>query len=405
FPLYAQMLIVLAIGLQLTVVALVSVFTARRLHRSRSLLRRQNLELESRGQERTAELVAANRRLSEENAERKRAEQALRQSETRYALATEAARVGVWDWDLTTGRIYIDPLVKTFFGYGPDELTNLSDEWAGRIVHPDDRGRLMDLALAVQQGETNEYNIEYRMLDKKGGRHWVMTRGTVHRDANGRAIRIVGSTIDIDELKNIEEQLKTSEQKFAAAFKSSPAIVSLSSLDEGRFLDVNKNFLKVLGYTREEVIGRTSAELAIWAHPGDRQRVLAAMTEGEVRDIEVQIRTKSGDVRDFSWSAGIVQMEGGQALLTSAVDVTDRKRTQRERDRLIVELQEALERVKTLRGLIPICAQCKKIRDDQGYWHQVETYVRDHSEAEFSHGICPDCMTKLYPEHRNDGPD
>jgi hypothetical protein len=63
------------------------------------------------------------------------------------------------------------------------------------------------------------------------------------------------------------------------------------------------------------------------------------------------------------------------------------------------ELQEALENIKTLKGMIPICASCKKIRDDEGYWQDVAVYVRDHSEAEFSHGICPDCMAKLYPEY------
>ena len=62
------------------------------------------------------------------------------------------------------------------------------------------------------------------------------------------------------------------------------------------------------------------------------------------------------------------------------------------------ELQEALAKVRTLRGLLPICASCKKIRNDQGYWQQVEVYVRDHSEAEFSHCLCPDCARKLYPE-------
>jgi DNA-binding response OmpR family regulator len=64
----------------------------------------------------------------------------------------------------------------------------------------------------------------------------------------------------------------------------------------------------------------------------------------------------------------------------------------------VEELSQALDQVKTLRGIVPICANCKKIRDDTGYWNQVEVYVRDHTEAEFSHGICPDCMKKLYPE-------
>jgi predicted hydrocarbon binding protein len=76
----------------------------------------------------------------------------------------------------------------------------------------------------------------------------------------------------------------------------------------------------------------------------------------------------------------------------------DRKRREEERDRLIQELQAALARIKTLRGLVPICSGCKKVRDDDGYWHQVEAYLARHSEAEFSHGLCPECRTKLYGE-------
>ncbi len=70
----------------------------------------------------------------------------------------------------------------------------------------------------------------------------------------------------------------------------------------------------------------------------------------------------------------------------------------RNQETLIAELKEALSQVKTLRGFLPICASCKKIRDDQGYWHQIETYIRDHSEADFSHGICMDCARRLYPD-------
>jgi phosphoserine phosphatase RsbU/P len=65
----------------------------------------------------------------------------------------------------------------------------------------------------------------------------------------------------------------------------------------------------------------------------------------------------------------------------------------------IEELRQAFDQIKTLRGIVPICASCKQIRDDRGYWNQVEVYVRDHTEAQFSHGICPDCMKKLYPEY------
>jgi len=75
----------------------------------------------------------------------------------------------------------------------------------------------------------------------------------------------------------------------------------------------------------------------------------------------------------------------------------EHKRAEEEREKLIHQLQDALTKVKTLSGLLPICASCKKIRDDKGYWNQIESYIRDRSEAEFSHGICPECMKKLYP--------
>lgn len=80
-------------------------------------------------------------------------------------------------------------------------------------------------------------------------------------------------------------------------------------------------------------------------------------------------------------------------------EIGERKRAQEQSQRLIVELEQALGQVKTLRGLLPICASCKKIRDDNGYWTQIEAYVRDRSEAEFSHGLCPECAEKLYPEY------
>ena len=70
--------------------------------------------------------------------------------------------------------------------------------------------------------------------------------------------------------------------------------------------------------------------------------------------------------------------------------------------RVEVELLTSMEEIKTLKGIIPICASCKKIRDDKGSWEQIETYIRDHSDAEFSHGICPECMKKLYPEFTED---
>ncbi len=83
-------------------------------------------------------------------------------------------------------------------------------------------------------------------------------------------------------------------------------------------------------------------------------------------------------------------------------EITERRKIQIEREKLIQELTSALDNVKTLKGMLPICARCKKVKDDQGYWQQVEEYVRDNSEAEFSHGLCPECMKELYPDYDPD---
>jgi hypothetical protein len=96
------------------------------------------------------------------------------------------------------------------------------------------------------------------------------------------------------------------------------------------------------------------------------------------------------------WLLGMAGLTFGMRDLRSHIQA--RKRAEAERERLIGELQAALANVKTLTGLIPICSSCKKIRDDQGYWTQLETYLKQHSDAEFSHSLCLDCMRKLYPE-------
>ena len=103
---------------------------------------------------------------------------------------------------------------------------------------------------------------------------------------------------------------------------------------------------------------------------------------------------------NVSLSVSPIRDSSGSRIGASAIahDVTERKRAEQEREKLIAELQEALSKVKTLSGLLPICSSCKKIRDDRGYWNQIEGYIRSHAEVEFSHGICPDCMKKLYAD-------
>jgi PAS domain-containing protein len=107
-----------------------------------------------------------------------------------------------------------------------------------------------------------------------------------------------------------------------------------------------------------------------------------------------------GKTRYIIFDAAPIYNHSGElvAAIETLQDITERKRIEEERERLNVELKDALEKIKTLTGLIPICAGCKKIRDDKGYWNQLELYVEEHSDAVFSHGLCPECFQKYFPE-------
>ncbi|MGD0280981.1 MAG: response regulator [Dissulfurispiraceae bacterium] len=112
-------------------------------------------------------------------------------------------------------------------------------------------------------------------------------------------------------------------------------------------------------------------------------------------DEQVGLQAVQDGAQDY-----LIKGQTNSSLLVKAIlYAIERKQLENEKERLIGELQESLAKVKILSGLLPMCASCKKIRDDKGYWNQVELYIIEHSEAKFTHGICPECVKKLYPEY------
>jgi PAS domain S-box-containing protein len=149
-----------------------------------------------------------------EVAERKRAEDALSQVIEKHRMATEAGAVGVWDWDLETNEIYVEPVLKARLGYADHEIRNHMDDW-GALVHPDDAGAVMERVQAHIQGKTAEFQAEHRMLHKDGGPRWFIARGQVQRDAAGKPVRMLGTDTDITERKQAE--LEAREQRMQLA--------------------------------------------------------------------------------------------------------------------------------------------------------------------------------------------
>jgi PAS domain S-box-containing protein len=199
--------------------------------------------------------------------------------------------------------------------------------------------------------------------------------------------------------KRLFLEVKTQEEKFSKAFHSSPYAVTLTRLSDGKMIEVNEGFVKITGYGYSEVLGKTTVDLHLWDKNENRLDVVSELSKtGSVYGREFLFHKKSGELITGLFSAEIIQINSENYVLSSISDITDRKRGEEEREKQILELKGALQKVRTLSGFLPICASCKKIRDDKGYWTQIEAYIADHSDAEFSHAICPECMKKLYPD-------
>ena len=134
-------------------------------------------------------------------------EEALRAKEERYELATRAASAGVWEWNLETGDFYLDPNLKAMLGFSDDEVPNDIGKWVS-LVHPEDRKAVMDAAESHISGRTSHYAFEHRMLHRDGSVSWVFVRGAAVRDAQGNAVKMVGTDADITDRKYIELALK-----------------------------------------------------------------------------------------------------------------------------------------------------------------------------------------------------
>lgn len=166
----------------------------------------------------------------------------------------------------------------------------------------------------------------------------------------------------------------------------------------GYFRRLNPAWEGVLGFSRGELMSRPSIE---FVHPDDRERTLAqnqcVKSGGEARAFENRYLCKDGSYRWLLWNA--VTDVQRQEIYSVARDITERKEAEALRERLVRDLQAALTEVRTLQQIMPLCSYCRKIRDDDNYWTSVETYLAQHTHAQFSHSICPDCYaTQVTPQ-------
>jgi PAS domain S-box-containing protein len=200
------------------------------------------------------------------------------------------------------------------------------------------------------------------------------------------------------------EALRRSETKFHTLYDSTRDAVML--LDTKGFFDCNPAALAMFGCaSREELCSKHPADVSPLMQPDGtdsltraNQGIATALKKGSTYFEWMHKRIDTGKTFSAEVLLSAMELDGKPVLQAVVRDITGRKQNEAERNKLILDLQDALANVKSLSGLLPICASCKKIRDDKGYWSQVESYVQKHSDATFTHGICPDYIKKLYPD-------
>ncbi len=336
--------------------------------------------------------------MAQAESERKRAEDKLRVSELWMRSIFNSLEEGVFVVSPDRKLANVNAAAERMFGYSKGELANQSTE----ILHIDHKhylefGRLINEAFDRDEAA----NFEFVAKRKNGEVFPTEHTASLLKNDSGEAIGIVSVVRDISERKQAEEALRESEDKYREFVEGTDDFVAQVD-GKGRLTYINDKAEKVFGLSKEKCIGSYAFD---FIHPDDRERTKLAFNEWIQQRISYttfenrQVNQTTGEVYHMHWSINFHYDKTGNITNINSIarDLTERKQAEEEREKLINELQNALAQVKTLRGMLPICSHCKNIRDDKGYWNKIESYIHQHSDAEFSHSVCPECAKKYYP--------
>ncbi|BCS52244.1 PAS domain S-box protein [Geobacter sp. SVR] len=257
--------------------------------------------------------------------QRKQDTEALRQSEQRFASFMLNLPAAAWMKDRHGRYVYANAQMERVFSLPFSKFSGKTD---GEFLPPETAGSLRENDERVlAEGESLQTIEVLRQAD--GIEHHSVVGKFPIPGPDGQVAYVAGVALDTTEQVKAVEALQKSERKFAKIFHAAPALVGISTPEEGRFIDVNDATIQLLGYRREEMIGRTALELNIWEDLSDRARVLQALEEkGSAKNIEVRLRGKNGQILVGLFSAEYVDLDGDRYLLSLVRDITERKRAE-----------------------------------------------------------------------------
>ena len=250
------------------------------------------------------------------------------------------------------------------------------------------RGKKLDIPFIVVSGTFGE---EAAVDMMKAGANDYITKANLSRLAPA-----IEREMEAAKSRAARVRAESDRQYLAAIVESSDDAIYGKTLDS-IIVSWNSAAERIYGYSAGEIIGRSIAMLYPTNRRDELLDIMARIRRGElVGFYETERLRKDGRIVPVAVTVSPIKDGEGKSIGASVIarDISKQKQAEEERQQLIKKLSDSLSHVKLLSGLLPICASCKRIRDDQGYWRQVETYIAAHSEAIFTHGICPECLKR-----------
>ncbi len=279
----------------------------------------------------------------------KKAESAMRESEEKYRALYNSSINMIYIHDLKGNFIDANESGLKLVGYTLDEFKTLSFR---DILAPEEEQRALERTVRSTASGELDKAVEFHLRTKSGEEKYIEVNASLLR-RDGRPYGILGIARDITLSRTAEAAMRESEEKFSTAFSKSPLLTAINTIDDNRFIDVNDRFLEVTGFQREEVIGKTVAELNLSVHDEELQAMAAEVLEtGSVRDKKLRIRTKSGDMRWGLFTGEIISLGQQKYFLTMMNDVTERALAEEELRKNEAVLRSMLEAVPVGVGLM-----------------------------------------------------
>ncbi len=265
---------------------------------------------------------------------------ALRASEARLREAQRIAQVGDWELEVATGQVTWSPELSRLLGYAPQETEARYPEML-TLLPPEDRERL---AAAVERAIATgtPYALEHPVRCPDGVERWLLSRGEVQRDEQGRVVKLVGTGMDISERKQAEQQGRESEAKFSTVFHANPAPAWIATLAEGRCLYVNESFCHWAGCLEAQLVGFTCQELGLWDSDAEHRRYYQALEQqGRLVNFETVFHLPNGETRTVLLAARAHTLDGQACVIGVLNDITNRKQAEQQLQATNRELQHA----------------------------------------------------------------